>query len=94
MLPVLILVYFFNLLFFVLLVSGIWYHFSWWLLLVLWAGKTIVELPFFVAVSGFYRMRWTVPLLFLFQPFHITYTILAGLLGQFRTYEWKGRKVS
>ena len=27
------------------------------------------------------------------QPFHIVYIILAGWLGYFKKYEWKGRKV-
>jgi hypothetical protein len=27
------------------------------------------------------------------QPFHILYTVMAGWLGQFGSYQWKGRKV-
>jgi hypothetical protein len=30
---------------------------------------------------------------FFFQPLHIAYTIVAGWLGQFKKYEWKGRIV-
>jgi hypothetical protein len=27
------------------------------------------------------------------QPFHIMYTVIAGWLGKFGSYKWKGRKV-
>jgi hypothetical protein len=27
------------------------------------------------------------------QPFHIVYTVIAGWLGKFGTYKWKGRDV-
>ena len=94
MLPVLALVYFFNLLFPVLLITSVFHEPILWLVMVLWIAKTIVELPFYMTVSGFYNMRWTAWLLFPFQPFHILYTVLSGFLGQFRSYEWKGRKVS
>ncbi|RYY54998.1 MAG: glycosyltransferase [Chitinophagaceae bacterium] len=94
LLPVLALVYFFNLLFPVLLAAGFVNQQCWWLLAALWAGKTLVELPFYWSVAGFYRIRYTTALLFFFQPFHILYTIVSGLLGQVRSYDWKGRKVS
>jgi len=29
----------------------------------------------------------------LMQPFHIFYTVVAGWLGKFGTYQWKGRTV-
>ncbi|RYY62471.1 MAG: glycosyltransferase [Chitinophagaceae bacterium] len=94
MLPVLALVYFFNLLFPALIIAAFWNPRCWLLAATLWVGKTIIEMPFYWSVSGFYRMRWSAALLFFFQPLHIVYTIVSGFLGQFRTYEWKGRKVS
>lgn len=91
---VLLLVYLFNLSFLVLLIAGYWdVNFLFWLL-GLWFAKTIVELPFVYAVAGFFSKRRLLRYFFFFQPLHILYTILSGLLGQFGKYEWKGRKVN
>lgn len=90
---VLLLVYLFNLSFPVLLVAGCWYHSFWVYFFGLWVAKTIIELPFFISVSGFFNKRWAIRLFFFFQPLHILYTIVSGLFGQFGKYEWKGRKV-
>jgi cellulose synthase/poly-beta-1,6-N-acetylglucosamine synthase-like glycosyltransferase len=92
-LPVLLLVYLFNLCFLVLFISGFWnsqywiYFFGGWLL------KTFIEFPLFWSVANFFNKRWTIKLFFFFQPLHIFYTIISGLLGQFGKYEWKGRRV-
>lgn len=55
--------------------------------------KIIVELYFLIPVAKFFDQKnllwWFVPA----QPFHILYTIIAGWLGMFGTYQWKGRKV-
>lgn len=55
--------------------------------------KTIFEFIFLFPVTGFFskqKLLWWFPLA---QPLHILYTVIAGLLGQFGSYEWKGRKV-
>lgn len=55
--------------------------------------KTVAELYFLYPVARFFKKE---KLLFLFpvmQPFHILYTVTAGLLGKFGTYRWKERKV-
>ena len=55
--------------------------------------KTIIELIFLVPVAHFFagkKLLWYFPLA---QPFHITYTIIAGWLGKFGSYSWKGRVV-
>ncbi len=91
---VLLLVYLFNFSFLVLLIAGIWNSKFWLLLLIVWILKTIVELPFFYSVSNFFYKQWAVKFFFFFQPLHIIYTIISGLLGQFGKYEWKGRKVN
>ena len=90
---VLFLVYLFNLSFLVLAVAGFFCSYYWIYLAGLWIAKTIVEFPFFVSLADFFNKRWTIKLLFFFQPLHILYTIISGLLGQFGKYEWKGRKV-
>ncbi len=90
----LLLVYLFNLSFLVLLIAGFWDHSYWLYFLIAWSLKTIVELPFFYSVAKFFNKQWAVKLFFFFQPLHIFYTIISGLLGQFGKYEWKGRRVS
>ncbi|MEO7923556.1 MAG: glycosyltransferase [Chitinophagaceae bacterium] len=92
-LPVLLLVYLVNLSFVLLLVAGCWWSPYWLWLIGFWVGKTIIELPFFIAVAGFFEKQWAVKLFFFFQPLHILYTVVSGLFGQFGKYQWKGRKV-
>lgn len=90
---VLLLVYLFNLSFLMLLVAGCWLPEYWIWLGVLWIAKTIIEFPFVYSVSVFFNMQKLMIYFFFFQPLHILYTIISGLLGQFGKYEWKGRKV-
>ncbi len=92
-LPVLMLVYLFNLSFLALLIAGFWNHYYWLSAFVLWLLKTFVELPFFTSVCHFFDKQWAIRWFLVFQPMHIFYTILSGLFGQFGKYEWKGRKV-
>ena len=90
---VLILVYLFNFSFLVLLISGWWDRRYWAWLAGAWVLKTLVELPFFYSLNRFFNKNLNLINFFFFQPFHIAYTIIAGLLGQFGKYEWKGRMV-
>ena len=90
---VLLLVYLFNLSFLVMAIAGFWNSYFWLLFLIAWILKTAVELPFFYSISKFFNKQWAVKYFFFFQPLHIFYTIISGLLGQFGKYEWKGRKV-
>lgn len=92
-LPVLLLVYLFNLSFLVLFMGGFWNHYYWIFLLILWVLKTMVELPLFSSVAEFFNKQWALKLFFFFQPLHIIYTVASGLFGQFGKYEWKGRQV-
>ena len=65
--------------------------FELWVFLLIF--KTITELIFLMPVSKFFgkrNMLWLFPLM---QPFHIIYTVIAGWLGKFGNYKWKGRKV-
>jgi poly-beta-1,6-N-acetyl-D-glucosamine synthase len=95
-LAVLLLVYLFNVSLLVLPISTIFIHFSfsvffYWVLLL--ASKTIVELFFLYPVAEFFNKTKLIWLFPLFQPLHILYTIIAGFLGKFGSYTWKGRKV-
>ncbi len=90
---VLLLVYLLNLSFLALLVTGFFDYRYWILFLFFWLLKTLAELPFFLSLSKFFNKQWTVKYFFFFQPLHILYTLVAGWLGQFVKYEWKGRNV-
>ncbi len=61
----------------------------WLLFLVL---KTWVEASFAFKIAAFFKIefRWWHPLL---QVPHIIYTVVAGWLGMFGQYQWKGRQV-
>jgi cellulose synthase/poly-beta-1,6-N-acetylglucosamine synthase-like glycosyltransferase len=90
---VLMLVYFFNLLFPVLIVAGFYNYFYWLLLAGLWIGKTLSEWPLVYSTATFFEKQKLLKYFFFFQPLHIAYTILSGFLGQLGRYEWKGRRV-
>lgn len=90
---VLLFVYLFNFLFLILLIAGFWKPNYWWWALAFWVGKTMVEFPFVSAVAAFFDHRSLLKYFFLLQPLHIFYTLIAGWLGQFGHYEWKGRRV-
>jgi len=90
---VLLLVYLFNFSFLVLLIAGIWNLKFLVFFLLLWVAKTIIELPFVYSVAKYFNQQSLLKYFFFFQPLHIAYTIIAGWLGQFRKYEWKGRRV-
>ncbi len=90
---VLVLVYFFNAWIFILALSSFFFLHAFYLFAVSIFIKTVVELIFLYPVSKFFGKKkllwWFIPA----QPFHITYTLIAGWLGKFGTYSWKGRKV-
>jgi cellulose synthase/poly-beta-1,6-N-acetylglucosamine synthase-like glycosyltransferase len=90
---VLLIVYVFNLSFLFLLIAGLWNSFYWWGLLMLLAAKTVIELPFVISIASFFDQKNQLKYFIFFQPVHILYTIAAGWLGKFGSYEWKGRKV-
>jgi cellulose synthase/poly-beta-1,6-N-acetylglucosamine synthase-like glycosyltransferase len=62
-----------------------------WLWLILF--KTLIELVFLVPVSGFFNKQHILIWFPVMQPFHILYTVIAGFLGMFGKYTWKGREV-
>jgi cellulose synthase/poly-beta-1,6-N-acetylglucosamine synthase-like glycosyltransferase len=93
MFGVLVLVYFFNVILLVFLLAGLW-NLSWLLLfLLLIAAKTLLEFSFVRRVATFFRQQNLMIYFPFVQPLHILYTVIAGWLGKFGSYEWKGRKV-
>jgi len=85
---VLLLVYLFNFSFLAMLLMG---HFG--SLFIALAFKTFFELFFLDPVAKFYQLPTQLKYFAFYQPLHISYTILAGLFGQVKTYNWKGRRV-
>ncbi len=90
---VLVLVYVFNLSFIMVLVLSIRYPALLLVWLAMLVAKTLIELRFIYPVALFFKQQkllWWFPVM---QPFHILYTIVAGWLGKFGKYTWKGRMV-
>ncbi len=95
-LPVLMLVYFFNVILFIMpfivILANSFIVFKIWIVIMIL--KTVVELFFLIPVAKFFnnqQLLWFFPLM---QPFHICYTIIAGWLGKFGKYTWKERRVN
>lgn len=91
--PVLLLVYLVNLMMAILFFICMFFNFEFSILNFygLLIIKTLSELYFLTPVSRFFgytKLLWWFPL---FQPFHIVYTVIAGWLGKFGSYRWKGR---
>ena len=90
---VLLLVYFFNVWLMVLIIASLFLPSFFYCTIGLIVAKTLVELLFLIPVAAFFSNS---KLLYYFpfaQPFHILYTVVAGWLGKFGSYSWKGRKV-
>lgn len=91
---VLLLVYLINVWLVVLAFSAIWLSQSLKWLLMLLIAKTISEAIFLWPVARFMgKKKWMLwfPIL---QPLHIIYTLIAGWLGRFGSYQWKGRTIA
>jgi len=95
MLPVLMLVYFFNLSLFIMMALLLFKQDKTTIKLFLFLLflKTEIELLFLYPVAKFFGERKLLWLFPIFQPFHIAYTVIAGFLSKFGTYNWKGRSV-
>ena len=90
---VLALVYFFNVWIFFLAIESFFNYSNLKIFFLLLLLKTIVELYFLFPVAKFFnkqKLLWWFPFA---QPFHVLYTIVAGWLGKFGSYQWKERKV-
>lgn len=55
--------------------------------------KTVVELFFLFPVSRFFGQTDQLLYFPIMQPVHICYTVIAGWLGKFGNYQWKGRAI-
>jgi len=90
---VLLLVYLTNLMIFCFLLLGIFQKFAFLLFLLLCVAKFFMEYFFVREVAVFFKQQRLLHWLLLLQPLHIVYIVVSGFLGQFKTYEWKGRKL-
>ena len=90
---VLLLVYLTNLMIFCFLLLGIFQKFALLLFLLLCVAKFFMEYFFVREVAVFFKQQRLLHWLLLLQPLHIVYIVVSGFLGQFKTYEWKGRKL-
>ncbi len=90
---VLVLVYLLNAWLLLLGIISFFYLKAFYLFCISLLIKTFVELLFLFPVAKFFdkqkQLWWFLPA----QPFHIVYTVIAGWLGKFGSYQWKGRKV-
>src|SRR6187399_2106115 len=89
----LFLVYFFNCALLALFITGFWLPSFWLGLISILILKTIIELTFIYPVAKFYSKQNLIKWFPFFQPLHIVYTVIAGWLGVFGSFEWKGRRV-
>lgn len=90
---VLAVVYLFNVSFIAVPLAAVWHNqlWSWWLVMILF--KIVIELRFMWPVAKFFKERKLLRWFPVMQPLHIGYTVIAGWLGKFGSYKWKGRKV-
>lgn len=90
---VLVFVYLLNVSLFILPLLSFWYGYAMGYWIIMLGVKTIIELRLMLPVARFFKQQnllWWFPAM---QPFHIFYTVIAGWLGKFGTYTWKGRTV-
>jgi len=90
---VLLLVYLLNVTLLIAILSIVFLNLALWPILFWLVVKTMVELVFLAPVAHFFgKNKWLIvfPLM---QPVHIVYMVIAGWLGRFGSYHWKGREV-
>jgi len=90
---VLAMVYAINACLLVLALSALFIQSLWIYLLVFFLLKVVSEILFLWPVSGFFGRRKLLWTFVFFQPFHVIYILVAGWLGAFGSYQWKGRRV-
>jgi len=90
---VLLLVYFFNGWLMGLIIVSLFLNSIFYYTLGLIVAKTLVELLFLIPVAAFFSNSKLLVYFPFAQPFHILYTLVAGWLGKFGSFSWKGREV-
>jgi cellulose synthase/poly-beta-1,6-N-acetylglucosamine synthase-like glycosyltransferase len=88
---VLLLVYSINLSFLALAIVSFWKNIWLFFFCLLLIAKVLIEFPFVNTVAIFFGQQALLIWFPFLQPLHILYTIIAGWLGKFGHYNWKGR---
>jgi cellulose synthase/poly-beta-1,6-N-acetylglucosamine synthase-like glycosyltransferase len=89
----LLLVYAFNFFLLVLFIGSVFYPDTLFIAILLLLSKTLVEFPFVRSVAKFFNQEKLMVYFAFLEPLHIIYVVVAGFIGKFGTYQWKGRKV-
>lgn len=90
---VLLIVYLLNLSLVVLFFLGLFTPLIFLKWLILLVAKYLLEFYFMWRVAGFFKQRSLMGWFLIMQPLHLVYTVVAGWLGLFGKYQWKGRQV-
>ena len=90
---ILLLVYLFNAGLLALAIAGFADAQWWYLAVAMLVAKVAAEAYFLRPVASFYKVIYIFRYFVLLQPLHVLYIVLAGFLGFFGSYSWKGRTV-
>jgi cellulose synthase/poly-beta-1,6-N-acetylglucosamine synthase-like glycosyltransferase len=90
---VLLIVYLLNLSLVILFFTGLLHPVILLKWLILVGIKYLIEFFFMWKVSAFFNQRNLMGWFLVMQPLHLVYTVVAGWLGLFGKYQWKGRQV-
>jgi cellulose synthase/poly-beta-1,6-N-acetylglucosamine synthase-like glycosyltransferase len=91
---VLLLVYLLNVCYFGLAVWAFFSSNAAFLLMLFFLAKLLIEFPFVNSVALFFGQHRLMNYFLVLQPLHILYTLIAGWLGKFGSFEWKGRTIT
>ena len=94
LIAILAFVYLFNCFLFGIILAGFYNSEYWKIALALIVLKTIIELPFIFTVANYYNEKKLLKYFIFFQPFHIFYTVITGIISQTSQYSWKERKLN
>jgi cellulose synthase/poly-beta-1,6-N-acetylglucosamine synthase-like glycosyltransferase len=90
---ILILVYLFNCSLAALVIGGLFQPLLLGIAGLMLAAKIVSEYIFLLPVARFFKREWVLKYFIILQPLHIAYIVIAGFLGFFGGYKWKGRQV-
>lgn len=88
---ILLLVFTVNCFFVIQFLLAFWMNLGFFFFLVFLLAKVIIEFPFLQSVARFFKQASLLKFFPLLQPIHMLYTVIAGFLGKFGKFEWKGR---
>jgi len=91
-LGVLLFVYLFNCWFVVLFITAFFQPIYFLLLTSAIVIKILVEFSFVKSVAKFFDEPGLLKHFIFFQPLHILFTVITGIISQWGKYEWKGRR--